>query len=122
MEEKTANVTTAARALTFADLVKLQPKLALLEMDCLKASKKLLVRDRDWFWYEYLKPRLNDLVGCEPRWGANIPPELETVEAHTLAYDHLYSVLHRRKAEIGNTKRGRSNGKGEDARTDTVRS
>lgn len=84
---------------TFADLVKLQPRLALLERDCLEASKVLRVRQRDWYWYTYAKPRLNDLVGFEPRPAAEerIPLEIATLEAHTLAYRHLYSLLHAKK-------------------------
>jgi len=93
-------MSAATTPLTFAALVEIQPKLAKLERDVQGASRRLLTRQRDWYWYEYAKPRLNDLVGLEPRNDSvEILEQLSTMEAHTLAYNHLYAVLWKRKTK-----------------------
>jgi hypothetical protein len=82
---------TPAKALTFADLARLEPGLSDLERDVRRERRE---RGRPYcanrVWYGLYKPRLVWLVG----WHADTPhPELRTPTAYATAYRHLYELL-----------------------------
>jgi hypothetical protein len=101
----TAGNTTAERPgnLTFADLCRLEPRLADLEADILDARQQICsLRERLREWYWNYKGQLRGIVG----WASGYPRDhvLGGSKAWDVAYQHLVKLLMRR----GSTGRRRT--------------
>lgn len=89
------------KKMTFADLVKREPRLAELEAEIkLHARRNRRTRNycanHHWYGYDDVAPPgkrgFRGKVYMLAGWGAALP-ELRSVEAYDMAYDYLYALL-----------------------------